>query len=267
MNRVDSVRWEEPPVSLDLPAGEVHVWRAELNQPATTVRRLAQMLSDDERSRAERFRFEQDRTRFVVGRGVLRMILSRYLGSSPERISFCYSDYGKPALTQGGIHFNLAHSQNLALCAVVRDQEIGVDLERIRQIADIDQIVDQYFSSRERAVFRVLPVHQALEVFFRFWVCKEAYLKAVGHGLRGSLGIVEVSLAWGGTPRFLNIDGDPAKAERWHLQPVEPAPGYVAAVAIEGYTWQFKHWDFGISAAVLPNLGLKGERYVSSKSC
>lgn len=264
---MDSVQWGEPSASLDLPAGEVHVWRAGLDQPTATVRRLAYTLSDDERSRAERLRFERDRTRFVVGRGTLRMILSRYLGSSPEQVRFRYSDYGKPSLAQGNIHFNLAHSQDLALYAVVHDQEIGVDLECIRPVADVDQIVGRYFSARERAVFRAFPVHQTPEAFFGFWVCKEAYLKAAGYGLSWPLDKAEVSLARGGAPRFLDIGGDPLQAARWRLQPLAPAPGYVAAVAIEGHSWQFKYWDFSISATMLPNLGLKGERYVSSKSC
>ena len=264
---MNTVQWGKSSASLDLPAGEVHVWRARLDQPAATAHQLAQTLCGDEQSRAERFRFERDRTRFVVGRGALRAILSRYLGSCPQRIHFHYGDYGKPALVQGNVHFNLAHSQDLALYAVARDQEIGVDLECIRPIAEIDQIVGRYFSARERAVFRVFPAHQIPEVFLRFWVCKEAYLKAVGHGLSGPLDMVEVSLAWGGTPTLLNIGGDPVAAARWHLQPLEPAPGYVAAVAIEGHGWQFRHWDFSTSPTVMANWGLKGERYVSSKSC
>jgi 4'-phosphopantetheinyl transferase len=232
-----------------------------------TVHRLAQVLADDERARAERFRFERDRTRFVVGRGTLRTILSRYLCSVPEGTHFCYGEYGKPALAQGDIRFNLAHSQDLALYAIVRGQEIGVDLECIHPIAEIDQIVGRYFSARERAVFRVFPARQIPETFLRFWVCKEAYLKAVGCGLSGPLDMVEVSLAWGERPRFLNIAADPVKAGRWHLHPLEPAPGYVAAVAIEGHSWQFRYWDFSISATVMANLGLKGERYVSSRFC
>ena len=267
LNRADTVQWGEPPTSPDLPAGEVHVWRARLDQPAAAVHQLAQTLCGAEQSRAERFRFERDRTRFIVGRGVLRAILGRYLRSCPERVHFHYGDCGKPALVQGDVHFNLAHSQDLALYAVARDQEIGVDLERIRPVAEIDQIVGRYFSARERAVFCVFPARQIPEVFLRFWVCKEAYLKAVGYGLSEPLDTVEVSLALRRAPRLLTIGGDPVVAARWHLQPLEPAPGYVAAVAIEGHGWQFRHWDFSTLPTVMASWGLKGERYVSSKSC
>src|SRR5881394_833913 len=85
-------------------------------------------LSDDERSRAARFRFERDRQRFVVARGVLRELLGRYLDIDPGQIRFVYNAFGKPELHPdfgGGLNFNLAHSADLALIAIARDARVG----------------------------------------------------------------------------------------------------------------------------------------------
>lgn len=247
-----SGQWEEPPADLAISSDEIHVWRVSLDQPAACVQRLAQTLSTDERSKAERFRFERDRLHFIAGRGLLRTILGRYLGLEPGRLHFCYSAHGKPSLDQKGfqnpsglaLRFNLAHSQGLALYAVTRAQEIGVDLEYVRPIAEANQIAERFFSARERAVFRALPISQKQEAFFNCWTRKEAYLKVSGRGLDWPLDEIEVSLAPEEPARMLSIAGDLQKASRWFIQALTPAFGYVAAVAVEGHGWQFKYWGF-----------------------
>ena len=141
MKAFDSL-WGLPPSDLALSSDHIHVWCASLDQPASCVQQFAQSLSADERVRAERFHFEQHRNRFIAGRGLLRMILSYYTGIEPSRLQFCYGSRDKPALveTSGGgtLRFNLSHSQGLALYAVTRNREIGVDLERIRPISEAE---------------------------------------------------------------------------------------------------------------------------------
>ncbi|MBV8883220.1 MAG: hypothetical protein JO235_04370, partial [Chroococcidiopsidaceae cyanobacterium CP_BM_RX_35] len=128
-------KWEHPPPELTLLSKDIHVWRASLDQPISCVQQLAQTLCAEEGTRAERFYFEQDRQRFIVGRGLLRAILGRYLSVEPSQIQFHYGPRGKPALSLacGGswLRFNLSHSQGLAVYAVTRDREIGIDIEHI----------------------------------------------------------------------------------------------------------------------------------------
>ncbi len=122
------------------------------------VERLRGTLALDEQARAARFRFERDRHHFIVGRGTLRALLGRYLGAEPGRLEFRYEVYGRPALAVGtDLRFNLAHSHGLALVAVARDREVGVDIEQVRPIESFERIIERFFSPRECATFRRCP--------------------------------------------------------------------------------------------------------------
>ena len=251
--------WAQPPANVILLQDDVHVWCASLDQPASGLQWLAQTLSADERVRAERFYFEQDGMRFIVGRGLLRIILGYYLGIEPSELRFCYSSRGRPTLaeTTGGnrIRFNLAHSLGLALYAVTLGREIGVDLECIRIIDKTEQIVDRFFSDREKAVFRALPLNKKYEAFFTYWTCKEAYLKACGEGLSQPLDQIDVLLVPGEPTRLLSIKGDVREASRWSLQELRPASGFAAALVVEGHSyclscWQWSQWPPIAAASV-----------------
>lgn len=231
-----------PAGGLTLNRDEIHVWLAFLDQPDYRVRRLEQLLSKDERMRAESFCFERDRKSFIVGRGLLRTILGRYLRIEPSRLQFSFTSNGKPVLgkTFGGgsmLRFNLSHSQGLALYAVTCGREIGIDLEYIHPISDVEQIAAHFFSVRENTVLRALPAHRRLEAFFNCWTRKEAYLKAIGDGLTQPLVKFDVTLTPGEPARLLHVDGDPQEVSRWSLQELTPASGYAATLAVEGHDW------------------------------
>lgn len=243
-----NLSWLSPPADLVLPSGEIHVWRASLDEPAWRLGRLARTLSADERDRAKRFRFNRDRRRFIASHGILRVVLSRYLGREPEQLQFCYRSNGKPALTEtldgGEVCFNMSHSHELALYAVTRDREVGVDLEHIRPVPDAEQIARRFFSAQDIVTFRALPANLKHEAFFTCWVRKEAYIKARGNGLSLPLDQFEVSLIPGEPARLLSTRPDPREANRWSLHDVSPGPGYVAAVAIQECSWRLKCWGW-----------------------
>jgi 4'-phosphopantetheinyl transferase len=240
--------WSFPPAELALLSNDVHVWCVSLDQPASSLQQLAQTLSEDERTRAERFYFEQDRKRFIVGRGLLRTLLGRYLDIEPDRLQFCYGSRGKPVLAEtingGTLCFNLSHSQGLALYAFTYNRQIGIDLECVRPMPEAEQIVKRFFSTREHSAFCALPSSQKHEAFFHCWTRKEAYLKATGDGLAQSLDQIEVSLTPGEPAKLLSIKGDPHQASRWSLQELKPASGYVAALALEGSGGRLACWQW-----------------------
>lgn len=239
--------WVQPPVDLMLLNHDVHVWRASLEQPAEQVQKLAQTLSEDERIRAERFYFERDKKRFIVGRGLLRIILARYTNLAPHQLQFSYGKRGKPALVTTGayssLQFNLSHSEDLALYAIAHHRLLGIDLEYIRPISNVEQLAKRFFCPRESEVIRSLPPKQQQQAFFHGWTCKEAYLKATGEGLT-ELQQVEVSLAIGEPARLLSILGDSQATANWSLQALNVAPGYMGALAVEGYDWRLSCWQW-----------------------
>ncbi|HEX2191395.1 MAG TPA: 4'-phosphopantetheinyl transferase superfamily protein [Longimicrobiaceae bacterium] len=245
MSGVDA-GWAPPPVAPRLADGEVHVWAAPLDPPAEAIGRYASLLAPDERARAERFRFERDRRRFGVARGVLRVLLGRYLGTDPRRVAFHYLSHGKPALggelAGDGLRFNVSHSGEMALYAFSRGRELGVDVEEVRPMEDGLQIAERFFSQAEVAAFRALPAEVRDEAFFNCWTRKEAYIKAVGEGLSFPLHVFDVSLA-PGEPACLLASRDPREAERWSLRGLpDPAPGYRAALVAEGTGWEVACW-------------------------
>jgi 4'-phosphopantetheinyl transferase len=239
--------WCLPPKVLRLGSDEVHVWRAHLDQDASQIDSYLSTLSIDERARADRFYFQRDREHFVVAHGMLRAVLGLYLNTPPQCLSFVYSPYGKPALdSESGadaIRFNLSHSDGVALCAVARGREIGIDVERIRSL-DVEQIAAQFFSQREIATLETLPLDLRRHAFFLCWTRKEAYIKAKGEGLSIPLDEFDVSLIPGEPPALLCSKREPDDSMRWFLREPSPIPGYAAATAVNGSNCFLSCWDW-----------------------
>lgn len=240
--------WPMPTDRPSLKPDDVHVWSVHLDLPDAEVNRLEGVLSSHERARADRFYFQRDRRRFVVGRAILRIILGSYLRIAPERVTFDYGPHGKPMLAvgcgDGTLRFNLSHSQAVALIGVTRRGEIGVDIECIRSIPDLDEIAERCFSSREIASFRGLSPSQRPEAFFTCWTRKEAYLKALGDGLARPLDAFDVSFLPGEQAKLLCVRDDLDEASRWSLWGLAPGTGTIAAVAVESQTGTLACWQW-----------------------
>ena len=240
--------WRSPPETLVLGSDEVHDWRATLDHIPSQVQSFLHNLATDEQARAERFYFEKDREHFIVARGVLRAILGGYVNRAPECLSFCYSAYGKPSLAGesdgDAIRFSVSHSHGVALYAVTRGREVGIDLERIRFDLAVAEIAERFFSPREVAMLRTLPTEAQRQAFFRCWTRKESYIKARGEGLSLPLDQFDVSLAPGEPAALLATQQDPSEAFRWSLQELTPAPGYVAALVVAGHGWRLTCWQW-----------------------
>jgi 4'-phosphopantetheinyl transferase len=239
-----------PAGSFQLASNEVHCWCASLDVPAETSARLYATLTCDERHRSSRFRFERDRQRFIVAHGVLRDVLRRYLQTTPSEITFAYNAFGKPDLSPvfgSGLKFNLSHSADLALIAVAADSNVGVDLECIRAQCDYAEIARHFFSTVEVDQLHALPSHLYAEAFFNCWTKKEAYLKARGEGLSIPLNSFSVPLTT--DPALTCVDlyrapPDNVPAKRWSLCTLQPAPGYIGALAIGGSGWRLRQWQW-----------------------
>jgi 4'-phosphopantetheinyl transferase len=240
--------WRLPPPDLALPANKIHVWCAKLEQTPASIRQSFQGLSQDERERAQHFHFERDRRRFIVSHGALRVILGRYLRIEPDHVSFDYAPHGKPYLAQAlnpcGIQFNMAHSNELAVYIFARGREAGIDVEYVHPIPELDQIAARFFSASENLVLRAIPAGQRVEAFFNCWTRKEAYIKALGVGLAQPLDQFQVSLIPGEPARLLKVEGLPEQIARYSMEAFVPAPGYIAALMVEGPECRPDYWQY-----------------------
>jgi 4'-phosphopantetheinyl transferase len=207
----------------------VHLYNAALDAgDATNIAAMLETLSPVERARARRFRFEVDRRRFVVCRGLLRQILSQWVAERPAQIHFAVNSYGKPFLPDWRVAFNVSHSGGRALIAVTSGRELGVDIERINPAFAQEQIPERYFSRAEVRALRSLPQSEQTSAFFRCWTRKEAYIKARGFGLSMPLDSFDVTLQ-AELPAAILRGGD-----GWSLQALPAPEGFAAALAVEG---------------------------------
>jgi 4'-phosphopantetheinyl transferase len=237
--------WSPPPHPVLLDEGDVHLWRAPLDLAGPELDELRRTLSPDELARAARFRFPEAQNRFAAARGSLRTILALYCHADPGSLQFGYRPAGKPYLASGqGPEFSVSHSHSRALYGIARGREIGVDLERIgKPSLDHERIAGRFFSPAEAAYLMSLPPETRVETFFRIWTLKEAYVKALGEGLRIPLASFEVSIAPGRPEASLrSASRDPGR-ESWFLASVDPGFGYAAAVALPGSAPRLSFWD------------------------
>lgn len=226
--------WLTPLIAPKLQQGEIHIWQASL-EATDQIAHLLTLLSDDEQARAARFYFQKDRDRFVLARGILRVILSQYLDIQPQDLQFQYSEMGKPSLMHHpDLCFNVSHSGQIALYAVAQNCEVGIDVEQIHPERDWESIATRFFSAQEQAALKQLSSNLKLQGFFNCWTRKEALLKAIGQGLRLSLDQFTVSLTPGEPARLLQVEWDlPQRAEKWAIEALPVAVGYAAAVAVD----------------------------------
>jgi 4'-phosphopantetheinyl transferase len=206
----------------------VHVWCVD-----TTAECDAAVLSQEEREVAARFVFEKDRNRYVSSHAHLRKILSRYVGTTAEALEFGKENLGKPFLARPvrAASFNLSHSGHLALVAVSSGPEVGVDVEMIRDEADLSGVARGFFSARENGWLKSLEPGEQLRGFYRLWTLKEACLKAAGTGLTLAPDRFELTIAGEGIGL---TSTEPALAGPWDIRELTTEAGYCAAVAVRG---------------------------------
>jgi 4'-phosphopantetheinyl transferase len=227
--------------------GEIHIWHARLEQLYATAEALASTLSPDERDTANRFRFDRDRNRYAMSRGILRRLLGAYLDVPAASLQFSYNQYGKPYLAGESlphpIHFNLSHSCGLVLFAFSRDQEVGIDLERIRMDFDFENIAKTILPADGLAELFSLPGAERFTKFFQLWTRIEAWAKAQGIGASLLDGARTLSQR-GDDSVWRTIYIPSGEFLNWKIEEFAPEPDYVASVASTFAATSLKHWEY-----------------------
>jgi 4'-phosphopantetheinyl transferase len=224
-----------------MPAASIDIHVMDMDGAGIDLRRLSALLDDEEGERAERFRFDQDRRRYIARRGRLREILSQSLGCPASRIRFAWNAFGKPFVKEANLRFNVSHSRNIALVAIAHGRELGCDIELRDPRFASEQIPERFFSPSEIRALRDLDPTPQVEAFFNCWTRKEAYIKARGYGLSLPLDSFDVSLA----------PDEPAALLRgcngWSVKSFEPVAGFQAAVVAEATDWRLNFQADGAS--------------------
>jgi 4'-phosphopantetheinyl transferase len=217
-----------------LGARDIHVWTLRVRAEREVADHFYPLLSPDEQVRAQRFRVDRLGYSFATARGILRVLLGRYLQIAPTAIQFFYGARGKPGLElKQPVHFNASHAGELVVIALTRGCELGVDVERLRPLTDLAAIAERFFSPEESAELSALP-HQQQELgFFACWTRKEAYIKAIGEGLSAPLNDFCVSLRPGQPACFVHFAHNSLLARQWMLHDLPLAPDYAAALAYQ----------------------------------
>jgi 4'-phosphopantetheinyl transferase len=239
--------WGPAPAEFILRGDEVHVSFASLAQSPKVESELVELLSHDERLRAERFFFERDKRRFIAARALLRIMLAGYLGANPDSLVFSYGVAGKPALAgrwAGALDFNVSHSTDGVLYAIATGRAVGVDLEYIRPLHDMAEIAARVLSRGEQEIFSNASPAACERMFYEFWTRKEAFIKAMGYGLSFPVQQLDVTLPFGQPSRLVTICDTGSGNRNWTLCSLAPEPAYAAALVVEGEASQIRIWQW-----------------------
>jgi 4'-phosphopantetheinyl transferase len=228
-----NLEWEDAADVAALASGDIHVWLFSLSTDEAIRSLLHSYLGAEEKARAARFHFDRDRNHYVVAQGIIRVLLARYIGLEPAALRFCRGASNKPALVdqlnENALTFNLSHTASVAVCAMGRHRNLGIDVEKIREEFGGEDVANRYFSRREVQALMHLPPQQRAIAFFAGWTRKEAYVKAIGAGLYAPLDSFTVSLIPDAPARFLG-GVDPI----WHLISFSAGRGFPAALVYDG---------------------------------
>lgn len=201
----------------------VDIWRVNLDLDEQTLKEFESLLSEEELARAQRYKIDKTRRRFVASRGMLRRILARYTEEKPEDLKFQYNSNGKPELIHNKVRFNLSHSGDMALYAVTLDRVVGIDIEKVKENINYKELAKRYFSEQEFNSIMSHPESQQNEAFYRCWTRKEAYLKAKGSSIAQLLD--------------KNVD-----TSNWFISDLDSiGSSYLAAVAVEGENAEIRY--------------------------
>ena len=225
-----------------LKPGEVHVWLFDLDGSGQSIPEWERLLSGDETIRSKLFRFERDRLRFVARRGILRQLLGQYTGLDPAQIAYHINPYGKLSLPSHPLHFNISGCQERVAFAFALENEVGVDLEQIHSIPELDRIAERWFSPAEWAGMSALAPGMRMEAFFHIWTQKEAFLKARGEGLYLQLSDFSVSVDPKKVDSLLSIHCASEDASHWKMVSHVPEPGWRLAVCLHAEMTPIVRW-------------------------
>ncbi len=229
-----------------VPQNEIQLWYAAFDANAAKIDKYKNLLSQKEVLKASKFKFQIDKNRFIISRAILKCLLGGYLKIGPNEIILQTGEYGKPDFAnKENLKFNISHSGNLLVLGFIKDIEIGVDVEKVKDDFDVMNIAQKFFSKREIKTLYALPEDEKQKAFYRCWTRKESFIKAKGSGLSFPLDSFTVSLDTDQDAKLLETSWDRSEQIRWNMFSFLPAEGYIGAVSIplKAASIRYRNWD------------------------
>lgn len=225
--------------------GRVDLWELVLDASPEVARGSEAWLSAEEHDRSARFASPAQRMEYNVTHALLRSVLGAYDGRPPQCLRFTAGAHGKPRLLGSNgrpspIEFNLSHSAGRAMVAVSIGAELGLDLERETTQVDPWDLARRFFHPAEASVIEAAPSSRQAALFLRYWVSKEAVLKAAGSGLQGTLDSFRMEFGEDGRRAAAVFDDGSAGPETWTVKLPSVAPGWHVAVCVRGSNWAIR---------------------------
>lgn len=241
------IRSEKDLDNIVLDKNDVHIWHADLDKLQNNKDFYSDLLSQDERNRADSFHFEKDSVRFIIGRGLLRSLLAFYSGIRENLIEINYSEYGKPFISRmqspKSLQFNVSHSENYITFSFANIADVGIDIEFLKPIQNILELAERYFSVNEFRQLLALHEQKRLEGFYNCWTRKEATIKAIGEGLSFPLKDFDVSLIPGEVTEITKVSGRAANlSTKINLYSFGSEKNLIGALAVIGNVTKIYHF-------------------------
>lgn len=228
--------------------GEIHLWPIQY----AFLENRAWHLSDEEKERQSKFKFNALSKKYAQRTGALRYLLAQYIDVSPGGVKFEFNKYGKPYLSgEVALTFNLSHSRDWFCLAIANKAEVGCDIEWIDESIEHDDLIEQYFSKIEQLEYKSFPPAERPGIFFNLWTRKEAFIKAVGQGLSYGLDRFSVEAHNTGHPRLLEVSDKNADISDWQFRAFDQIEGYKFCVAMKGEIAHVRLFDTSSLNALL----------------
>lgn len=221
---------------------EIHLWRVSLDPSEQILSASKEALSDFELGRLDFFEFEQVRRNYTVSQGILRILISKYLSIDVKDVELGRRSKGKPfCKNDESLYFNISNSGGLCVFAFSRENEVGIDLEKVRPLDDLDEMIEKNFSNEEQRYIR-RDKENKLRRFYYFWTIKESYLKAIGEGMRIEPQNLEFSIQKD-RARLLSVNGI-SEMDNWITKEVSFSEEYIRTLTYMNESTAFV--DFAI---------------------
>lgn len=223
----------------------VHVWYASFSNNTNNLGYYLELLSADEIKKASKFKFDINQQQSIISRGVLRLLSGKYLNMKPNAIDFKYGKYGKPDYDfDSNLKFNISHSGDLIALSFVKNFDIGVDIEKVKDNFNVLEIASNFFSKLEIETLKKIPKAEQVEYFYRCWTRKESFIKAKSLGLTFPLDSFSVCINSDKKSKLLETKWDDTEKDTWKLFTFSPQQNYIGAISIFGDVKTVEYFNF-----------------------